>query len=161
ADTSRAKSGVPYDSAAPYTSGRANSSSTIALARWCFTAWYSPIGRPNWCRVFAYSTDTSSRARPSPICCAAHSSAPRSVNPPPRRVERRERPPGRALGAVRRDDEVGAVGVQGMRDGHRHARVPLRVPGGPRRAAQQLGGGERLDVGAGRGGAPQLLGGDG
>jgi hypothetical protein len=40
-------------------------------ARWCLAAWNSPIGCPNRCRVFAYSTDTSSSARPSPNCCAA------------------------------------------------------------------------------------------
>ena len=47
-------------------------------AHLCLMAWKLPIGRPNWMRVLAYSTDASSTRCAPPTCSAASATAARS-----------------------------------------------------------------------------------
>src|ERR1700724_1939768 len=47
-------------------------------AHLCLIAWKLPIGRPNWIRVLAYSTDASRTRCAPPTCSAASATAARS-----------------------------------------------------------------------------------
>src|SRR5207245_945797 len=62
----------PVPSPAPsQTAPLPSSASTSMLAQWCFTAWYVPIGRPNWMRTLAYPAASSQHSRATPVASAA------------------------------------------------------------------------------------------
>src|SRR5437667_209953 len=73
--TWRAAASSPSASAtaAKVVSERAASARTAMSAQRCFTAWKAPIGRPNCCRTFAYSTESSSVRSATPTASAAAS----------------------------------------------------------------------------------------
>ena len=56
----------------------ADSTSSSMSAHLCLMAWKLPMGRPNWIRVLAYSTDASSTRCAPPTCSAASATAARS-----------------------------------------------------------------------------------
>ena len=160
-------------SAAPKSSGRANSSPTCTSASRCFTAWNPPIGLPNCVRCLAYSTDRSSNADPGPEqlrgCCErAEVERARSVDLADRfgsahlgeasgRVEGRDRAGhgrGRERRAVEQVDRVAdsASSAYGTTGGAAIVAIAALVVTSERRQD-----GDRLDVRAGHGGPSQLL----
>src|SRR6266508_199130 len=64
--------------AASYTIKRAAWISVAASASIHWIAWFAPIGLPNCTRVFACSTEASSRRCAAPTACAARPSRPKS-----------------------------------------------------------------------------------
>ena len=58
---------------------RADSTSTSRSAHRCLIAWKLPMGRPNWMRDFAYSTELSRQCCAPPTCSAASATAATSI----------------------------------------------------------------------------------